>query len=117
MKTTTMKTTTIEGDFPFEEIRRPDGDYFQDWQEAKDAGYDDDQIWSVTTAEGDDGSEWSITGPPHHFINHIGHIATLERHDNNTYYEECWRTAEEAAEDEVFFALEAEKNLENSLNE
>jgi hypothetical protein len=112
-----MKTTTIQGDFPFEEIRRPDGDYFQNWQEAKDAGYDDDQIWSVTSAEGDDGSEWSITGPPHHFINHIGHIATLERHDNNTYYEECWRTAEEAAEDEVFFALEEEKNLENSLNE
>ena len=91
---------TIEGDFPYEEIRRPDEDYFQSWQEAKDAGYDDDQIWSVTTAEGDDGSEWIITGPPHHYVNHIGHIATLERHDNNTYYEECWRTAEEAAEEE-----------------
>ena len=92
--------TTIQGDFPYEEIRRPDEDYFQSWQEAKDAGYDDDQIWSVTTAEGDDGSEWIITGPPHHYVNHIGHIATLERHDNNTYYEECWRTAEEAAEEE-----------------
>ena len=92
--------TTIEGDFPCEEIRRPDGNYFQSWQEAKDAGYDDDQIWSVTSADGDDGSEWLITGPPHHFCNHIGHLATLERHDNNTYYEECWRTAEEAAEED-----------------
>jgi len=76
-------------DFPYEEIRRPDGDYFQSWQEAKNAGWDNDQIWSVTSAEGHDGSEWIITGPPHHYVNHIGHIASLERHDNNTYYEEC----------------------------
>jgi hypothetical protein len=68
--------TTIQGDFPYEEIRRPDGNYFQSWKEAKDAGYDDDQIWSVTSAEGDDGSEWIITGPPHHFCNHLGHLAT-----------------------------------------
>jgi hypothetical protein len=58
------------------------------------------KIWSVTSAEGDDGSEWIITGPPHHFCNHLGHLATKERHDNNTYYEECWLTAEEAAERE-----------------
>jgi hypothetical protein len=95
-----LTMTTIQGDFPYEEIRRPDGNYFRNWQEAKDAGFDDDQIWSVVSAEGDDGSEWIIIGPPHHFCNHIGHVATLERHDNNTYYEECWRTAEEAAEDE-----------------
>lgn len=101
-KTKLMNTPqrTIEGDFPYEEIRRPDGNYFQSWKEAKDAGWDDDQIWSVTSADGDDGSEWIIIGPPHHFCNHLGHLATLERHDNNTYYEECWRTAEEAAEDD-----------------
>ena len=102
-KTKLMNTpqTTIEGDFPYEEIRRPDGDYFQSWQEAKDAGWDDDQIWSVTSAEGDDGSEWIITGPPHHYVNHIGHVATLERHDNNTYYEECWRTEDEEEDEPV----------------
>jgi hypothetical protein len=91
---------TIESEFPYEEIRRPDGNYFQSWKEAKDAGWDDDQIWSVVSAEGDDGSEWIIIGPPHHFCNHLGHLATKERHDNNTYYEECWLTAEEAAEND-----------------
>jgi hypothetical protein len=86
-----MEATIIQGDFPYEEIRQPNGDYFPDWQAAKNAGFNDNQIWSVTDAEGDDGSEWIITGPPHHYINHIGHIATKEQHDDNTYYEECWR--------------------------
>lgn len=98
-----MEATIIKGDFPYEEIRQPDGNYFTDWQAAKNAGFNDNQIWSVTEAEGDDGSEWIITGPPHHFVNHIGHIATLERHDNNTYYEECWRTAEEAEEENAYY--------------
>jgi hypothetical protein len=88
----------IYEDFPYQEIRREDEEYFDSWQEAKDAGYDDDQIWSVTAGQGDDGSEWYVYGPPHHYINHIGHIATNERHDGNTYYHECIRTAEEAAE-------------------
>jgi hypothetical protein len=81
-----MADTIIEGDFPFQEIRRADENYFDSWQEAKDAGYDDDQIWSIT--EGDENS-WSY-GPPHHYINHIGHIATQERHDGQTYYIETW---------------------------
>lgn len=69
--------------FPFEEIRRPNGDYFSSWQDAKNHGFDDDQIWSVTVAE----DTWTY-GPPHHFVNHVGHIATLERHDGDTYYHE-----------------------------
>lgn len=80
---------TIEGDFPFEEIRDDvvggNGDYFASWQAAKDAGFDDDQIWSVTG--GDEGYTY---GPPHHYINHIGHIATKERHDGDTYYFEAF---------------------------
>tara|TARA_B100000749_G_scaffold279027_1_gene270913 strand:+ start:1143 stop:1436 length:294 start_codon:yes stop_codon:yes gene_type:complete len=73
--------------FPYEEVRRPDEDYFQTWQEAKDAGYDDDQIWSVVLSEGDDSETWTY-GPPHHYINLIGYIATDERHDGETYYHE-----------------------------
>lgn len=70
-------------DFPYEEIRKPSGDYFASWQEAKDAGYDDDQIWSVVECEGT-----YTYGPPHHYVNHVGHVATKERHDMETYYHE-----------------------------
>ena len=49
----------------------------------KDAGFDDDQIWSITECE-----DTFSYGPPHHYVNHIGHIATQERHDFETYYEE-----------------------------
>jgi hypothetical protein len=90
-----MADTIIEGDFPFEEIRDDvvggNGDYFASWQAAKDAGFDDDQIWSITG--GDDNSY--TYGPPHHYVNHIGHIATKERHDNATYYVETWEMDED----------------------
>lgn len=111
MKTVSNAPNDIFGQFPYEEIRKPNGDYFDSWKEAKDAGYDDDQIWSITEGEGDDGSEWYITGPPHHYVNHLGHIATKERHDHNTYYHECWRTAEEAAEIEAELEAEEAANL------
>tara|TARA_R100001015_G_C4608336_1_gene163530 strand:+ start:823 stop:1074 length:252 start_codon:yes stop_codon:yes gene_type:complete len=81
MKTNNMKI--IKGEFPFEEIGRESGDWFDSWQEAKDAGFDDNQIWSITEHE-----DTYSYGPPHHYINHIGHIATNERHDFETYYEE-----------------------------
>lgn len=81
-----MSDTVIQGSFPFEEIRDDvvggNGDYFDSWKAAKDAGFDDDQIWSVTAGDDD---VWCY-GPPHHYVNHIGHIATTERHDNATYY-------------------------------
>ena len=58
-------------------------DYYDSWQEAKEDGWEDDQIWSVT------GEDYIETfGPPHHYVNHIGHVATIERHDGNTYFEE-----------------------------
>lgn len=95
---TTTISKEIYTDFPFEEFRAPDGNYFDSWGHAKDAGYDDNQIWSIIEGQEEDGSEWFVYGPPQHFINHYGHVATKERHDHNTYYHECWRTAEEAAE-------------------
>ena len=83
MSMTPKETAVHEADFPFEEIRRPDGDYWSNWKEAKEAGYDDDQIWSVTVHD-----ECYCYGPPEHYVNHLGHVATKERHDGNTYYEE-----------------------------
>lgn len=73
----------ISGDFPFTEIRANDGNYFVSWEAAQNAGYRDDHIWSITETDGT-----FCYGPPHHYINLIGHIATAERHDGNTYYEE-----------------------------
>ena len=67
--------------FPFEEIRQANGDYFPTWQAAKDAGHEDNQIWSVVESNG----SYSY-GPPHHFVNVIGFIATAETHDFETYY-------------------------------
>jgi hypothetical protein len=50
--------------------------------EAMDAGYADTQIWSIT--ESDEGS-WCY-GPPYHYVNLIGFIATMAHHDGDTYY-------------------------------
>ena len=70
-------------EFPYDEIRKQNGDYFDSWQDAKDHGYEDNQIWSVTVHD-----DTYCYGPPHHYVNHIGHIATKEIHDGKTYYEE-----------------------------
>lgn len=69
-------------EFPFEEIRRQDGNYFDTWSEAKLAGYSDDQIWSVCEEDG-----VTIYGPPHHYVNRLGYLATAEKHDGKTYYQ------------------------------
>lgn len=68
-------------EFPFDEIRTESGDYFASLEEASAAGYPSDQVWSVT----EENNEWCY-GPPHHWINLVGYIATKEKHDHNTYY-------------------------------
>lgn len=77
------KETFIQGDFPFEEIRNENGDYFTSFSDAKAAGFDDDQIWSVCIHDGT-----YCYGPPHHYVNFFGCVVTREKHDNQTYYEE-----------------------------
>ena len=81
-----MTETKIVDCFPYEKIMRPDGDMFSSWQEAKDAGYADTQIWSVIHSD-DESDSW-FYGPPFHYVNHLGHIATKEHHNNDEYYEE-----------------------------
>jgi len=72
-------------EFPFEEIRKDfTNDYFDTAQEAKDqTGLDFNHIWSVIEEDG-----VYVYGPAHHYTNVIGYIATVEQHDETTYYEE-----------------------------
>ena len=83
-------TTTITGEFPFEEIRAENGDYFTSWAAAREAGFQDSQIWSITVHD----DTWCF-GPPQHWINLVGFVATKEHHDGDTYYEELVETESE----------------------
>ena len=47
----------------------------------------EDQIWSVVIADTDEGYTYSY-GPCEHWIGRLGYVATKEKHDGNTYYEE-----------------------------
>jgi len=75
--------------FPFEQIHRADGNYFHTIQEAKDAGFDEDQIWSLVVSDHDedDGATYTY-GPSRHRVNLLCYVATRERHDDDTYYHE-----------------------------
>jgi len=72
-------------DFPFEEIRDDafggNGDYFTTIDCCIAAGFDLDQIWSVTEEE-----DVITHGPSHHYVNLMGYVCTNERHDGKTYY-------------------------------
>lgn len=85
-------------DFPFNELRKHDGDYYQNQRELEHAGFEESQMWSVTEATSDEGDELYIYGPVHHWVNIVGYIGTAEHHDGETYYEETVRTAAEIAE-------------------
>lgn len=65
-------------DFPFDQLG-----IFPSWKAASEAGYPDNQIWSVCEHE----ETWCY-GPPHHHVNHMHHIVTAETHDGETYYHE-----------------------------
>ena len=73
--------------FPYEEIDR-----FETLEEARAAGYDDDQIWSVI--EGDYCPDWLIGiftyGPCHHYANLMYYVCTKQRMGNRftEYYED-----------------------------
>lgn len=80
--------TIHEQDFPFEEHRQDSGDYFDSINDAMLKGFLQDQIWSVV--ESGNGDHCYIYGPPRHWVNLIGYVATKEKHDDNTYYIEDW---------------------------
>lgn len=90
-KNTASKTTQIDpNEFPFEELRDKNGDYFLTVGDAKTAGFDIDQIWSVVCEDGGDDKVHSVWcyGPPRHVVNVVGYTCTKERHDHDTYFEE-----------------------------
>lgn len=87
----------IYGEFPFNELRMPDGNYYDNKSQLELAGFEESQMWSVVEAEADDGAELYVYGPVHHYINLIGYIGTAEKHDGNTYYVETIRNAAEVA--------------------
>ena len=72
-------------EFPFNEIRTSDGDFFSTAQEASDAtGLDAKHIWSIADHDG------AITyGPASNCVNVYGYFATTEAHDGCTYYIEA----------------------------
>ena len=80
-------TTIIQNDFPFEEIKKESGDYFNSIKEMEDLGFTENQMWSVVYDDTDNGCVYTF-GPRDHWINLIGYVATKEEHDGDTYYEE-----------------------------
>lgn len=78
-------------DFPYREIRDARGDLFETVHLAmKATGLNMDHVWSVADAEGS-----TCFGPPHHYVNVLGFIATAEPHDHATYYEESYETSDD----------------------
>ena len=93
---------TYNYDFPFPELKTPTGDYYDNRSEMERAGFQESQMWSVVEADSTDGSEYLVYGPVHHYVNLLGYICTAEHHDGDTYYYECVKTAEEAAEQAAY---------------
>ena len=92
-----------EQPFPFQELRMPDGDYYDNQTQMEHAGFIKAQMWSVVEAESNDGAEYLCYGPVDHYVNLRGYVATAEKHDGKTYYTECTKTAEEAAQQAAYF--------------
>jgi hypothetical protein len=96
-------STVHESEFPFQELRMPTGDFYDNRTQMEHAGFIKAQMWSVVEAASDDNAEYLIYGPVDHYVNLLGYVATAEHHDEDTYYEECIKTAQEAAEEAAYY--------------
>ena len=96
-------STIHNQEFPFTELRMHTGDYYDNKTQMEHAGFVESQMWSITDADEEDGSEYYCYGPVHHYVNLIGYIATAEHHDGDTYYIECTKTAQEAAAEAAYY--------------
>ena len=47
-------STVHEKDFPFNELRMPDGDYYDNPTQMMHAGFKKSQMWSIVEADSDD---------------------------------------------------------------
>ena len=95
--------TEIYAEFPFNELRTPTGDYYDNKAQLERAGFEESQMWSVVEGESEDGSEVLCYGPVHHYVNILGYIGTAEHHDGDTYYYEVIKTAAEIACENAYF--------------
>ena len=77
----------MEGEFPYEEIRDPNGDYFSSYQEVLDAGFTDAQVWTVIVTDEDLGL-WITYDNGFRFVNVIGYVASKEEVTGDECYEE-----------------------------
>lgn len=79
---TNMTRSLCYTDFPFDEIRDDNGDFFPTPDAASAAtGLGENHIWSIADHDG------SITyGPASDWVNVYGYFATAERHDGHTHY-------------------------------
>ena len=53
-------STIHEKDFPFNELRMPDGDYYDNPTQMMHAGFEKSQMWSIVEADSDDGAEYLV---------------------------------------------------------
>lgn len=87
--------------FPFTQLRKPDGSYYEAPDEMVRAGFVPSQMWSITELEED--GLWWVFGPADVFVDIVGYVATAEHHDGQTKYLEQLKTAEEVAAEQVYF--------------
>jgi len=77
----------MDGEFPYEEIRDPNGDYFSTYQDVLDAGFSDAQVWTVIITDEDHGM-WITYDNGFRFVNVIGYVASKEEVTEDECYDE-----------------------------
>lgn len=78
-------------DFPYEEIRDENEDYFSSYDLAFEVADSEYNIWSVLEDEIEKNGKRTIVltyGPGYHYVNILGYVVTKEAHENETYFEE-----------------------------
>ena len=77
----------MEGEFPYEEIKDADGNYFLHYEDVIAAGYCEEQVWTVISTDTANGIWFTYDSTPR-IVNVIGYIATEEEAVPNECYEE-----------------------------
>lgn len=77
----------MEGEFPYEEIKDADGNYFLRYEDVIAAGYCEEQVWTVISTDTDTGIWFTYDSTPR-IVNVIGYIATKEKITGDECYEE-----------------------------
>jgi len=72
--------SNVHKEFPYEELRDENGDYFTSRVCCLEAGIPSENIWSVVE------SDCVIEhGPAHHYVNVLGFVGTVELNDGQYY--------------------------------